>query len=205
MHDLKQHNVSNHIENQSYSGFRYFGTCVLKRVINSCLVASAVFVCLFTPFNSNDPSHISNSQNNSNFSLDTQKAQASVSYGYGTDAPLTEIDRRYITRALSANEENILNLNARAIKMLWGEPQLVRKEFPTTLWQYRMEHCVLDVFFTSNDRDAEFPGSAVHYEMRHRQKSTLSAQDKKICMSNFVPESSGPKMVSVSAFFKSKL
>ena len=58
--------------------------------------------------------------------------------------------------------ERLLHMNRRAISRLLGKPEFVRREATARVWQYRITHCVLDLFLY--DEAAEH--RVIHYEFR---------------------------------------
>lgn len=109
-------------------------------------------------------------------------------------------ERRYILRSVAANSENLLKLNREAVEVLMSRaPDMVRADLPSIVWQYRSTDCVLDIYFRSDNRDA-IGAPVVHYETRLREGHAEG--DAQSCIRDFIPQSYGPRMVSVSAFYK---
>ena len=125
------------------------------------------------------------------------KAFASVHSG---GAAYSQSQERRILRAVSLDYDNIGKLDGHGVRVVLDEPDMVRADLPTVLWQYRTERCVRDVHFRSDERDAE-NAPVIHYETRSRDSSDDIAQEE--CLSSFIPRTYGPRMVSVSAFYKS--
>lgn len=71
-----------------------------------------------------------------------------------------------------SNPDNILRMVGRDISVLLEEPELVRADFPTVVWQYRKDNCVLDVYFASSAEDV-LDAPVVHYEARYRDAGGL--------------------------------
>ena len=47
---------------------------------------------------------------------------------------------------INDDPRQLMGLGPRALRALLGEPELVRREVPAEIWQYRTESCVFDVF-----------------------------------------------------------
>ncbi len=53
----------------------------------------------------------------------------------------------------SAPPANLTGLEPVALQHLFGEPGLVRKDYPAEVWQYRNPSCVLDIYlYPDHDR-----------------------------------------------------
>ena len=47
---------------------------------------------------------------------------------------------------INDDPQQLMGLGPSALRALLGEPELVRREAPAEIWQYRNENCVFDVF-----------------------------------------------------------
>jgi hypothetical protein len=54
---------------------------------------------------------------------------------------------RGLAKDISLHPEKMLSVRGQDIKSILREPELIRHESPTTIWQYRTDACVLDVYF----------------------------------------------------------
>lgn len=140
------------------------------------------------------------------FSFEVPKAEASTSMKSGVDPVFTKTQTRYIQRALGARHNNLLELRAAAVRTAFGEPELVRADMPTIVWQYRSAGCVLDVYFNkADDADLNY-APVVYYEVRSRQTGANAFQPaEQECLNSILPSVNTPYMLSVSAFYKSYL
>lgn len=137
------------------------------------------------------------------FTFEVPKAEASASMSAGVDPVFTKTQTRYIQRALGARHDNLFKLRAAAVRTAFGEPELVRADMPTIVWQYRSHGCVLDVYFKADDADVNY-APVVYYEVRSRQTGSNAVQPaEQECMSSILPSVNTPYMLSVSAFYKS--
>lgn len=112
----------------------------------------------------------------------------------------TQSEERYIIRAVSGNPDNLIKLDGHGVRVVLDEPEMVRADLPSVLWQYRTERCVLDVYFKSKSRNAD-NAPVVYYETRARNENDKISREE--CLADFMPHSYGPRMVSVSTFYKS--
>ncbi len=58
-----------------------------------------------------------------------------------------------LRKSVAYHPENLLQLAGQDVRSVLKEPDLVRQEFPTVIWQYRNRSCVLDVYFKSGSAD----------------------------------------------------
>jgi len=69
--------------------------------------------------------------------------------------------------------ERLLGMNGAAVTGLLGAANLVRRDGDAEIWQYRNDHCVLDVFLYGPG-----PLSVAHVDLRKRRRGT---QKKTAC------------------------
>lgn len=109
--------------------------------------------------------------------------------------------KKDMLRRVSASPDTLLEMNAQHIRSLFDEPGLVRHESPITIWQYRSEACVLDLYFKGKAKDTFKP--IVHYEIRARAKGARDEDVRESCAGDLLKSKNGFQMVSVSSFYKS--
>lgn len=137
------------------------------------------------------------------FTFEVPKAEASASLAKGMAEPVfTRTQTRYIQRALNARHDNLYKLQGASVRAAFNEPELVRSDIPTTVWQYRNQACVLDIYFKSDDADVTY-APVVHYEVRNRANGDdVSPADIDTCLKSMLPASSGAAILNVSSFYK---
>ena len=108
---------------------------------------------------------------------------------------------REIRQAVSADSQKILDVSGREIYAMLAQPELVRTDTPTTIWQYRNSFCVLDIYFTTRDKTA-LRAPAVHYEVRAREKDVPDEAVQGRCVRDLVRAHAGMNLVNVNAFYK---
>ena len=139
------------------------------------------------------------------FTFEVPKAEAATAMVDGVDPVFPNTQTRYIQRALSARHDNLYKLRGGAVRTALGEPGLVRADAPTVVWQYRSRECVLDIYYKSEDADVNY-APVVYYEVRSRQNGVEAVQPgSQSCLESLLPSVSAPRMISVSAFYKSYL
>lgn len=111
--------------------------------------------------------------------------------------------KRQIRRDIRRDPENILGFTGRDVHAALNAPELVRKDAPTIVWQYRNEDCILDLYFTTSKNDAA-DAPVVYYEMRSREGNAATPAASKTCASSLVEAQSGPSLINVSAFYKNR-
>ena len=117
------------------------------------------------------------------------------------DATKAYIARRNMRREINGNHQAILNLTGGDIQAVLSEPEMVRQDSPTIVWQYRNENCVLDVFFTTADQNA-LSAPAVHYEMRSRKDASADQDIQKNCMRSLLRRGSPIQFTDIESFYK---
>lgn len=83
---------------------------------------------------------------------------------------------------INDDPQQLMGLGPRALRTLLGEPELVRREAPAEIWQYRGEACVFDVFLydTAGQRKVTYiearDGAAQQIETRACLNGLLRAR-----------------------------
>jgi hypothetical protein len=109
--------------------------------------------------------------------------------------------KRELRQKISANSNNILDLSGREIYSIFSQPELIRTDAPTTIWQYRTAACVLDIYYTTRETTA-LRAPAVHYEIRAREKGIPDEAVKETCMRDLVRVNAGVNLVNINAVYK---
>ena len=108
--------------------------------------------------------------------------------------------RKSLAREISLHPEKMLTVRGQDIKYVLREPELVRVEAPTTIWQYRTDSCVLDIYFAGETDALMLP--VAHYEMRARAKGVSDEDVAASCVRELSRKSGRPRMVDVSRLYK---
>ncbi|WP_282604707.1 hypothetical protein [Pelagibius sp. Alg239-R121] len=69
------------------------------------------------------------------------------------------------------------------LNALLGQPDLVRRENPAEIWQYRGKGCILDVFLYSENDRKDSPFKVVYSEARGRETGTT---DQRACLNELL-------------------
>ncbi len=135
-------------------------------------------------------------------------AYASVfSSGHGVEQPYSERARSKIRRNIVHSSDRILKLSGRDIYEVLDRPELVRRDLPTIVWQYRNDSCVLDVYFTTSGDDV-LTEPVVHYEVRLRQRADKGVKaEPRACLSSLVKAKRRGvfSVLDAQAFYKAKI
>jgi hypothetical protein len=118
-------------------------------------------------------------------------------------APVGEMrteNRKSLAKDISLHPDRLMNIRGQDVKTVLREPELVRAESPTTIWQYRTDSCVLDIYFTGNADPLLSPVS--FYEIRARGKNASDADVSATCVRELARKSGRPRMVDVSTLYK---
>ncbi|GJL85193.1 MAG: hypothetical protein DHS20C02_09680 [Micavibrio sp.] len=132
--------------------------------------------------------------------LDSAVAAPGVS---GKSGYYAEVERRNLRHFVHSNPDNILRLKGREVAFAMNKPELVRHEFPSVVWQYRTNECVLDVYFASMDEDVS-GAPVVHYEVRSREKHMSDDDVFQICVDKLTAQKNPLVMAKASSFYKRK-
>ena len=110
-------------------------------------------------------------------------------------------EKRSIRRVVMKSPEGLMQLSGRDVQAVLQKPELVRKDLPTVVWQYRNESCVLDVYFTTSSPKAS-QAPVVHYEVRARNKALQDADVQGVCVRDLVRARAGGNLVNIDALYK---
>lgn len=119
----------------------------------------------------------------------------------GIHADIDDQTHKALRRKISYTPEALLQLNTQHIRGLFNEPGLVREEAPITIWQYRTDVCVLDLYFKGSSKNSFKP--VAHYEIRAREKGAKDEDVQEDCVGEVLRSRNGFQMVGVSNFYKS--
>ena len=72
--------------------------------------------------------------------------------------------------------EQIKMLLGQDFQLIMDQPDLERRDAMVTMWQYRSDDCVLDVYFKPAEEQDYAP--VTHYEIRARRKAYFMEQDE---------------------------
>jgi len=75
--------------------------------------------------------------------------------------------KRQMRSLLKGSTDAINHLQKGEVYLLFSRPELARYDGSVSSWQYRNEHCVVDIFFAKDE--ASKIDRVVHYEIRQRQ------------------------------------
>ncbi len=118
-----------------------------------------------------------------------------------TDASISSQHRRELRRALSADSQKLLDQPGYFIQAVLSKPEMIRRDAPTVVWQYRNASCVLDIYYTTQRRDA-MKSPVVHYEIRARGKGVRDEDVKRSCVRDLVRAHAGVNPVRFESFYR---
>jgi len=111
--------------------------------------------------------------------------------------------KRQLSSRLRNDADNIFDLKGHDIAQVFDAPELVRRDLPTTIWQYRNAHCVMDVYFTVGRKDDVARANVAHYEVRRRDVRSQDALSVSDCMGELIAHDTMISLINVDAIFKS--
>lgn len=110
--------------------------------------------------------------------------------------------KRVLRSRLRDDVDHILELKGHDIAQLFDAPELVRRDLPTTIWQYRNDACVMDVYFTVGQSGDVARSDVVHYELRGRDTRAEKPLDVSSCVGDLLPSVSMMSLINVDAIYK---
>lgn len=116
-------------------------------------------------------------------------------------APVSQQRRRELRHAISADSKNLLDQPGYFIQAVLSKPEMVRRDEPTVVWQYRNASCVLDLYYTTQRKDA-LEAPVVHYEIRAREKGVRDEDVRKSCVRDLVRAHAGVNPVRFESFYR---
>lgn len=113
------------------------------------------------------------------------QAETSSSQPTGESAPIQEsaVPKTPALPEIDDDPEQLITMTRDDLNGLLGQPDLVRRENPAEIWQYRGKDCVLDVFLYNEDGQPDSPFKVVYSEARD-----LEAQnsDQRRCLNELL-------------------
>ena len=110
--------------------------------------------------------------------------------------------KRQIRSRLSDNVDSILDLKGHDIVQIFDKPELVRRDLPTTIWQYRNERCVMDVYYTVGLAGNVGRENVVHYELRARDTRYSKKLNVSACIKSLAVRNTTMSMIDINAIYK---
>jgi len=110
--------------------------------------------------------------------------------------------KRHLSARLRQDVNQILDLSGHDIVQIFDEPELVRQDLPTTIWQYRNESCVMDVYFTVDNVNDVARANVAHYEVRRRDTRADEKVTANDCMQELVAHDTMISLIDINAIFK---
>ncbi|MFK7839085.1 MAG: hypothetical protein AB8B83_02040 [Bdellovibrionales bacterium] len=110
--------------------------------------------------------------------------------------------KRHLSAQLRQNNDQILSLSGHDVFQIFDRPELVRKDLPTTVWQYRNELCVMDVYFTVDRAEDVARTNVAHYELRARNSREREGVKLNECMQGLVANDTMISLIDINSIFK---
>lgn len=111
--------------------------------------------------------------------------------------------KRGIRQQVLRDQQGLLDLTGAEVRAILDQPELIRRDAPTIVWQYRDDTCVVDLYFTTTAAKAS-KAPVVHYEARGRSDEISDEYAKEHCVENLVREAAPSRFVSFDAIYKSQ-
>ncbi|MCC6597665.1 MAG: hypothetical protein IT559_02615 [Alphaproteobacteria bacterium] len=109
--------------------------------------------------------------------------------------------RRALRRAISTDSKNLLDQPGYFIRAVLSEPEMIRRDSPTVVWQYRNASCVLDLYYTTQQKN-ELKAPVVHYEIRAREKGVRDEDVQESCVRDLARAHSGKNFIRPESFYR---
>ena len=110
--------------------------------------------------------------------------------------------KREARSRLGSDVDNLLEFKGHDIVQVFDAPELVRRDLPTTVWQYRNDFCVMDVYFTVGRAGDVARENVAHYEVRSRDTRLNKAVDASRCIQGLVKRNTVASLIDVKAVYK---
>ena len=110
--------------------------------------------------------------------------------------------KRILRSRLKDDANHILELKGHDIVQIFSEPELVRRDLPTTIWQYRNDACVMDLYFTVGAAGNVARSDVVHYEVRGRDTRAEKPLNLDDCIGDLMPDDTMMSLINVDAVYK---
>ncbi len=113
--------------------------------------------------------------------------------------------KRYAYNQLRRDMDYLLAMKGDHVQALFDRPELVRSELPTIIWQYRDEHCVLDIYFSVKNSDDVAQAEVMHYELRPRNRRAIQGVTPSRCVKSLAYQDNPLSILNVGAIYKASL
>ncbi len=115
--------------------------------------------------------------------------------------------RRDISRKVAYNPDHVLHLSGRDVYEVLEKPELVRRDLPTVVWQYRTDACVLDIYFVTSSGANVLEEPVEYYEMRSRDGhyANLEGASAKKCMESISKPRERVSLLAAETFYNADL
>ena len=105
-------------------------------------------------------------------------AQLQATRGNNDNSTLSRPDFRQALKQLVRSKTNAINrMQGRDIRLLFGNPQQVRRDHGIHVWQYSTDDCLIDIYMREISRQGA-KLQAAHHEMRKRRLIKVNSSDK---------------------------
>ena len=165
----------------------------MKRVLSAPFLIACALVLAFFAFYQ---SFYGDEHNQAHASLNSGETKIT---GYRNYKPA---HKRQIRSRLGEDVDSILDLNGHDIAQIFDAPELVRRDLPTTIWQYRNDACVMDVYFTVGVEGDVARSSVAHYEVRARDLRSEKKFDVSDCVRDLVQHNTVASLIDIKSVYK---
>ena len=111
--------------------------------------------------------------------------------------------KRRIRQQVLNSQDELLNLTGAEVRAILDQPELIRRDAPTIVWQYRNDECVVDLYFTTGAAKA-LKAPVVHFETRPRHDEVSDERVEAGCVEALVRENAPARFVSFDSIYKSQ-
>lgn len=113
------------------------------------------------------------------------QTETSASQTTGESAPVQEsaVPKAPALPEIDDDPEQLITMTRDDLNGLLGQPDLVRRESPAEIWQYRGKSCVLDVFLYNKEGQPDSPFKVVYSEARDLEAQNT---DQRACLNELM-------------------
>jgi len=110
--------------------------------------------------------------------------------------------KRQLSSRLRKDMDQIFGLKGHDVIQIFDKPELVRRDLPTTIWQYRNDACVMDVYFTVGRADSVSDANVAHYEIRKRDTRAEQDVEASDCVQDLIANDTMISLIDIKSVFK---
>ncbi len=109
--------------------------------------------------------------------------------------------KRKIRSRLREDADYLLDLKGHDVVQVFDSPEIVRRDLPTTVWQYRNTQCVMDIYFMVSEHGDVGGVNVAYYELRARDKRSNDFEAR-FCVRDLMKRNISTSLLDTKALYK---